>query len=65
MFEPIKYENLKDVYKIESKSTSLFRYLLLNNDFNPHRLFHELDKEELIEKYKELTKKHLELLENL
>ncbi len=65
MFEPIKYENLKDAYKVEAKSPSLFSYLLNNNEFNPHRLFHQLSKEELIEKYKELTKKHLELLEGL
>ncbi len=63
--EPLKYEDLKDVYKVEAKSPSLFSYLLNNNEFNPHRLFHQLSKEELIEKYKELTKKHLELLEGL
>lgn len=62
MNEPIKYENLKDAYKIEAKSPSLFNYLLTNNEFNHHRLFHQLSKEELILKYKELTKKHLELL---
>lgn len=63
--EPLKYEDLKDVYKVKAKSPSLFSYLLNNNEFNPHRLFHQLSKEELIEKYKELTKKHLELLEGL
>lgn len=57
MFEPIKYENLKDVYKVEAKSPSLFTYLLRNNEFNTQRLFHQLSKEELIEEYKKLTKK--------
>lgn len=65
MNEPINYNDLKDVYKIESKSKSLFSYLLNNSFYNPYRLFHQLTKEELIENYKELTKKHLELLENL
>lgn len=65
MSDKIKYEDLKDAYKVEAKSPSLFGYLLINNEFNPHRLFHQLSKEELIEQYKELTKKHLELLENL
>ena len=63
--EPLKYEDLKDAYKVEAKSPSLFIYLLNNNEFNLQRLFHQLSKEELIEKYKELTKKHLELLEGL
>lgn len=63
--EPLKYEDLKDAYKVEAKSPSLFSYLLNNNEFNPLMLFHQLSKEELIEKYKELTKKHLELLEGL
>ena len=65
MLKLIKYENLKDAYKVEAKSPSLFSYLLSNNELNTHRLFHQLTKEELIEKYNELTKKHLELLEGL
>ncbi len=63
--ESNKYEDLKDAYKVEVKSKSLFSYLLQNNEFNSYRLFHQLSKEELISKYKELTKKHLELLEGL
>lgn len=63
--DKIKYEDLKDVYKVESKSKSLFSYLLNNNEYNPRRLFHQLSKKELIENYKELSKKHLELLESL
>lgn len=59
------YEDLKDAYKIEYKSKSLFSYMLNNNEFNPRRLFHQLSKQELIESYKELSKKHLELLESL
>lgn len=59
------YKNLKDAYKVESKSKSLFSYLLNNNEFNKNKLFHQLSKDELIEKYKELYKKHLELLENI
>ncbi len=65
MLEPTKYEDLKDAYKVKDKSPSLFSYLLNNNEFNTHRLFHELSKEELIKKYKELSKKHLDLLNNL
>lgn len=61
----LKYEDLKDVYKVERRSKSLFGYLLANEDYNPNRLFHKLSKQEIIEKYKELTKKHLELLEAL
>jgi len=61
----IKYKELKDVYKVEYESKSLFNYLLENNEFNHQKLFHELNKEELIEQYKKLTKEHLELLENL
>jgi len=63
--EPLKYEELKDIYKVERKSKNLFDYLLNDNVFNSNKLFHQLTKEELIENYKTLTKKHLELLENL
>lgn len=63
--EPTKYEDLKDAYKVQAKSPSLFSYLLNNNEFNAHRLFHQLTKEELIENYKKLIQKDLELLENL
>ena len=63
--EPIKYEDLKDAYKIRRKSYSLFSYLLCNNQFDPRKPFHQLSKDELIEQYKELSKEHLELLENL
>mgnify|MGYP003432263045 CR=1 FL=1 len=31
--EPLKYEDLKDAYKVEAKSPSLFIYLLNNNEF--------------------------------
>lgn len=65
VLEPTKYEDLKDAYKVEYKSNSLFSYMLANNEFNPHRLFHELSKEELIAKYKELSEKHLQMLESL
>lgn len=63
--EPTKYEDLRDVYKVKYHSNSLFSYLLNNNAFNPHKLFCDLTKEELIEDYKELYKKHLELLKSL
>ena len=63
--EPLKYEELKDVYKVKEHSPTLFSYLLHNNKFNPHRLFHELSKEELIEEYKKLTEEHLEILKRL
>lgn len=61
----IEYNELKDIFKLEAKSSSLFIYILKNHEFVTHKLFHQLSKEELIEEYKELTKKHLELLENL
>ena len=61
----MEYENLKDVYKVKEKSESLFSYLLHNNAFNPHKLFHTLTKDEIIKKYKELTKEHLELLNSI
>ncbi len=60
-----EYKNLKDAYKVKSKNNSLFDYLLSNSEYNQGRLFHQLSKEELIEKYIELTKKHLELLKEL
>ncbi len=65
MSEPIQYDNLKDVYKVQAKSDSLFKYLLNNNEFNKYKLFHQLTKYEIISNYKELTKKHLELLESI
>lgn len=65
IIEPTKYEDLKDAYKVQAKSPVLFSYLLHTNEFNPHRLFHRLTKEELIENYKKQYKKDLELLENL
>lgn len=64
----LAYNELKDVYKIQHHSPSLFSYMLNNkvyDDYKPDRLFNQLDKYELIEMYKELTKKHLEILENL
>lgn len=64
MFE-IKYEDLKDAYKIEKKNRHLFNYMLLNHVYDPSNLFHNLKKEELIREYKELYKKHLKLLEDL
>lgn len=63
--EPLKYEELKEVYKMQQHSPSLFSYMLHNNEFNPNHLFHMYSKKELIEAYKKLTAKHLEILENL
>jgi hypothetical protein len=63
--EQRNYDSLKDVYKVEEKSLSLYHYLLVNNEFNRNKLFHQLTKEELITEYKELVKKHLKLLEEL
>ncbi len=65
MEEQRNYDSLKDVYKIEEKSLSLYHYLLANNEFNRNKLFHRLTKKELIIEYKELVKKHLKLLEEL
>ena len=62
---PLKYEELKDIYKVKDKSNSLFDYLLTNNEFNPNRLFHKLSKEELVDEYEKLSKEHLELLKSL
>lgn len=61
----IEYKNLKDSFKVEFRSPSLFSYLLRNNIFNPSKLFHQMSKEDLIGCYKELYKKHLKLLEEL
>lgn len=64
----LAYNELKDVYKMQHHSPSLFSYMLNNKVYdntNDEVLFHQLSKEELIERYKELTKKHLEILENL
>lgn len=61
----LEYDKLKAVYKVKSKSETLFDYLLENNDFDKNRIFHQLSKEQLIDDYIALTKKHLELLQNL
>jgi len=60
-----EYNQLKDAYKVKSRNSSLFDYMVRNNIFYPHNLFHEHSKEQLIEDYKRITEEHLKILENL
>lgn len=66
MSDSIKYKDLRPVYQVQRKSSTLFNYLLGNSVLNPNKkLFYQMSKEDIIKAYKELTKEHLLLLENL